>query len=105
VKEPNAERQRIAAILTCEEARGREQLANVLALKTDHTVEEAKELLAAAAVTPPPKKDNPLEVAMAQVNNPKVGVSGGEGGEGDTPAAEATRILAFVPKQFRRVSA
>lgn len=89
------ERQRIAAILNCEEAKGREQLARALALETNHTPEEAKRLLAASpvAVAAP----NALEQRMAQLGNPKVGAGAGDG-EDSSSAAEAARILAFVPK-------
>lgn len=98
LKQPTAERQRIAAILTCEEARGREELARKLALETDHTAEAARQLLAAAPVAP---KTNGFEDRMSQVQNPKVGVPV-EAANDDTPAAEVSRILNFVPKDRRR---
>jgi len=96
---PTEERQRIAAILTCEEARGREELARSLALETNHTVDAAKKLLAAAAVAPKP---NTLEARMGQIPNPKVGIPG-DAREDDSPAAEVQRILAFVPKERKRL--
>jgi signal peptide peptidase SppA len=96
------DRQRIAAILTCEEARGREDLARVLALETNHSVEAAKKLLLAAPVGS--KKTNPLEARMGQIENPKVGVSGDSPNE-ESPEAEVRRILAFVPKGRVRVAA
>jgi len=94
---PTAERQRIAAILTCEEARGREQLAQMLALETNHTLEAAQKILkaspvAAAAAT----STNALETRMSQIANPKVGV-GGEAGQENDIAAEVQKVLAFVP--------
>jgi signal peptide peptidase SppA len=97
---PTEERQRIAAILTCEEAKGREQLAQTLALETNHTVEAAKKLLSAA---PAALKANPLEARMGTIPNPTVGVSGDQREEEATPASEVQRILAFVPKERKRL--
>jgi signal peptide peptidase SppA len=96
---PTEERQRIAAILTCEEARGREELARTLALETNHTLEAAQKLLKACPVAPATAA-NALEARMGQIQNPKVGV-GHEAGTEDTAAAEVQRILAFVPKTRR----
>ena len=96
---PNEERQRIAAILNCEEACGREQLARVLALETNHTLDAAKKLLLACPAAAKPAV-NALEAHMSQIENPKVGVAADAGLE-DTPAAEVARILAFVPKNRR----
>lgn len=95
---PTVERQRIAAILTCEEARGREELARTLALETNHTIAAAKKLL---AVAPLASKANALEARMGQIPNPKVGIPG-DAGEDDSNAAEAMRVLAFVPKHLKR---
>ncbi len=92
------ERQRIAAILNCEEARGREELARVLALETDHNLEAAQKLLKAVPVATKPV--NALEARMGQIPNPKVGVAG-DAVNDDSPAAEIQRILAFVPKHRR----
>jgi signal peptide peptidase SppA len=97
---PTEERQRIAAILNCEEAKGREQLAQTLALETNHTVEAAKKLLSAAPTAP---KANPLEAKMATIANPAVGVSADQREEESTPATEVQRILAFVPKERKRL--
>ena len=95
---PTAERQRIAAILNAPEAKGREDLARMLALETDLTPEAARKVLSAAPTAE--KSTNPLAAKMAQVQNPAVGTRGPD--EQDTPAAEANRILAFVPKDRRR---
>jgi hypothetical protein len=101
---PTDERQRIAAILTCEEAKGREELARALALETNHTVEAAKKLLAAAPVAAAPAPVvNALEAHMAQIENPKVGVPAEKTEADDSPATEAQRILAFVPKDRKRL--
>ena len=45
-----SERQRITAILTCEEAKGREDLARVLALETNNSLEAVKKILTAVPV-------------------------------------------------------
>lgn len=97
---PTEERQRIAAILTCEEARGREELARTLALETNLSLDAAKKLLStspAASQT----ATNPLEARMGQIPNPKVGIQG-DAQMDDSPAAEVHRILAFVPKNRLR---
>jgi signal peptide peptidase SppA len=92
------DRQRIDAILNCEEAKGREQLAQKLALKTDHDLETCRELLRAVPVAAAPPA-NPFAAAMAAVPNPKVGT--GSGDSVDPAQAEAQRILQFVPKDRR----
>lgn len=98
--QPTNERQRIAAILNCEEARGREDLARTLALETDLSVEAAVKLLKSTPVAARPA--NPLEARMSQIRNPNVGVQPAEGAEDDSPAAEVNRVLAFVPKNRLR---
>ena len=93
------ERQRIAAILTCPEAEGREGLAQMLALETDQDVETARKVLAAApkatAAAPAPAP-NALAAEMAKIKNPEVGPAGDGGANDDSPAAEASRVLAFA---------
>jgi signal peptide peptidase SppA len=92
---PTAERQRIAAILTCEEARGREELARMLALETNHSVEAAQKILKASPVAAAATvATNALETRMSQIANPKVGVGGGQDSDID---AEVQRVLAYVP--------
>jgi signal peptide peptidase SppA len=96
------ERQRIAAILNCEEAQGRENLARTLALETDHDLATCQKILKAAPVAGTPRSAaNPLAAAMQGLQNPTVGVGSADQ---DTPAAEAERVLAFVP-QARRFKA
>ncbi|HEY1896756.1 MAG TPA: S49 family peptidase [Terracidiphilus sp.] len=97
---PTEERQRIAAILTSEEAKGREELARALALETSHSPEVAKKLLLAAPVA---KANSGFHARMNNVPNPQVGVQSEASDDKDTPTAEAQRILAFVPKDRRRV--
>lgn len=101
-----AERARCQGILTCEEAKGRKEMARHLAFNTSMSVEEARTLLKVAPkaeavpTTGPTPASNPLAAAMTQVPNPKVGT--GNSGEGaDTPEAEAASILKFVPKARR----
>lgn len=73
-----AERTRMSGILGCEEAKGRESLANHLALKTEMSVDEAKAVLAAtpvvaAASTEDKTKTNQFAEAMDKTKNPNVG--------------------------------
>lgn len=96
------ERQRIAAILTCEEATGREELARTLALETNHRLETAKRILTAAPKAAPAAA-NPLQAAMSHVPNPAVGA--GDPVASDSPAAEVQRILSFVPRDRVRAHA
>jgi len=90
-----ADRQRITAILNCEEAQGRENLARTLALETHHDVDTVKRILktAPAAAAAPAPAANALEAEMARLKNPTVGLGTADQ---DTPAAEAERVLAFV---------
>ncbi len=87
-----AERARFAAILGCEEAKGRQVLALSLASESDMEVEAAKKILAASPVAVE-KKGGAFEQAMAATPNPKVG-AGGEGGGGDDAAEESKKTLA-----------
>lgn len=71
-----AERARVQGILTCEEAKGRETLANHLAMNTEMSVDEAKTILAAAPVATaaaPKAAANPFEAAMNNSKHPNVG--------------------------------
>ncbi len=64
-----ADRERAFAILSCDEAKGREELAQRLALKTSMSVEEAKALLASA---PQAQTASRLDGLMEQAPNPNV---------------------------------
>jgi len=100
---PVDQKLRIAAILTCQEANGREQLARTLALETDLDPEAARKILTAAPLAvpaAPAPAPNRLEQAMTQVPNPKVGTSA-DAGLGDSAEADAASILRFVPKDRR----
>lgn len=74
-----AERERVAAILGSEEAKGREEQAQFLATKTSVSVPEALGILAAS---PTARSGSPLDAAMS-AGGPDVG--GGTGGD-PTPA-------------------
>jgi signal peptide peptidase SppA len=83
-----AERARVSGILGCEEAKGREAMANHLATKTDMSLEDAKALLAAAPVptAAAPATANPFESAMNATANPNVGADAASGVPGaDSP--------------------
>lgn len=71
-----AERERISAILGSEEAKGREALANHLALETDTPVDAAKGILAAANKTEEKGSETPFNDAMGK-SNPEVGADVG----------------------------
>lgn len=94
-----AERERMAGILGCDEAKDKQKLANHIALKTDMSVEDAKVMLAAAASEAAPQaaastgvEDSAFHRAMEASKHPEVGAGGGEGGEQKQSAAD--RILA-----------
>lgn len=70
------ERARFAAILNCEEAKGRGALAVSIAGTTELEADQAKAILAAAPVENQGAA-NPLAGAMAGVPNPAVGAGGG----------------------------
>ncbi len=89
-----AERARVSGIQSCEEAKGRESLANHLAFNTSMSIDEAKAMLAAA-----PKADaaatNGFKAAMDAGNHPNVGADGGNGGnEGGEKLTGAKGIIA-----------
>ena len=84
-----AERERIRAILACEEAKGRESLARTIALETDMELEAARKLLAAAQ----PESKNSFAEAMARVKNPEVGA---DADNPESETAEVRRILVLA---------
>jgi signal peptide peptidase SppA len=79
-----AERERVKAILSCEEADGRSALANHIALSTDLTVDAAKALLTASpkATAAAAAPGAAFARAMAETGNPEVGA------DGNSPAAD-----------------
>jgi len=84
-----AERERIRAILACEEAKGRELLSRTIALETDMELEAARKLLAAAQ----PESKNSFAEAMARVKNPEVGA---DADNPESETAEVRRILVLA---------
>lgn len=84
------ERARVQAITSCEEAKGREGLANHLAFATDMSVEDAKKMLSAAPAATSVSKQTPFESAMASTPNPEVGTTGG----GDAPVLSVGERMA-----------
>jgi ClpP class serine protease len=94
----SAERERIRAIMQCEEARGRDQLAQTLAFTTELDLESVRAILRTAPVTATPVPAKPLAAGMAQLPNPQVGV---KGDNDDSPQAEVLSILKYVPKRNR----
>lgn len=106
-----AERTRVSGIMGCDEAKGRESLANHIAMNTDMTLADAKAMLAAspakAEETKPAAAANPFEQAMNKDKHPNVGADGGGGGsasadEALTPEQQANAILADHAKATGR---
>jgi len=99
-----AERTRMSAILACDEAKGREALAQHIAFNTAMTTDDAKAMLAAspATVITPEKPVNPLLSAMGNIKNPSVApdkADGGDGGDDATVAlAHANNMAATLNK-------
>lgn len=98
-----AERTRQAGIRNCDEAKGREPLANHLANDTDLSVDVAKGILAAAPKAPETTDTNGgqrpsgFAGAMDATGNPVIKPDSGTGavggGEEDTPESRANRLL------------
>lgn len=89
-----AERTRVSAIQSSEEAKGREKLAAHIAFNTGMSADEARAMLAAAPIESAAAAPvNPLAAAMAGVPNAKVGAAAGD--ENDTAEAEASKIVAL----------
>lgn len=89
-----AERARMSGILGCEEAKGREAMANHLAMNTDMSVDDAKKMLAVAPKaeakvdTPAPAAATPFAAAMATTPNPNVGNGAATADEAATPSQQ-----------------
>jgi capsid assembly protease len=95
-----AERARVSAIMGCDEAKGRETLANHLAMNTDMSADAAKAVLAAApkadAKPADSKATNAFEQAMNKDKHPNVGAdsTASESGAEPTAQEQASGILA-----------
>lgn len=83
-----AERQRVKAILSCDEANGKSALANHLAFETELSVEQAQAMLKAAAPETA-GAPSPLEAAMAATGG-GAGVDAGDGDGGATGTGDQT---------------
>lgn len=94
-----AERERVAGILDCEEAKGRTALAQHLALKTSMSVDEARGVLTAAGLPAAPKADaSPFERAM-ESGNPEIPAEGAAaGGAAGAEVTGTNRLLAAYSK-------
>jgi ATP-dependent Clp protease protease subunit len=94
----SAHNQRTEAILSADEAKGREDLAKFLAFSTTLSVDAAK---AALAKSPKPAEPaaNPFEAAMRSGGNPQIGpdAPNAPGGE---PVAQAGLLTARMSKSF-----
>lgn len=92
-----AERERIQAILGCDEAANRRDLAFHLSMNTEQSVESAKGILAASpekvekAAEPAAGKDNAFAKAMEK-GNPELGA---DGGGNDEQASQETLMKEF----------
>lgn len=94
-----AERARVSGILGCEEAKGREAMANHIAMNTDMSLTDAKAMLAAAPVaaaaateaTPAAAAATPFAAAMDATKNPNVGAGAATG---DEALSGSAKILA-----------
>lgn len=78
-----AERARVNGILGCEEAKGRTELANHIAMNTDMSVDEAKAMLkvAPAQAATTHAAANPFVAAMNNSENPNVSAEASGSGE------------------------
>jgi signal peptide peptidase SppA len=91
-----AERARVSGIQTCEEAKGRESLANHLALNTDMSVDAAKAILAASPKATAPA-GNAFRAAMDSTGNPNIGADASGEADGEKPSRVA-RLLQTASK-------
>lgn len=96
------ERQRIAAIMSCDEAKGREKLANHLATQTDMSAESAKALLAVSAMESGEQKahKSALDVVMDAENSPVIGADAGA----DPEQTEAEKEASLAINMFNQAN-
>lgn len=95
----SAERSRIAAILSCEESKGRELQAQTLALETDLNADQAAKILASAPITESkPTAQNGFIAHMNGMRNHAVGTGAEPNDETDSEDAEAKAVLALFGK-------
>lgn len=89
-----SERSRIAAILSCEEAKGRELQAQTLALETELDAVQAAKILAVAPKVEATQKDSGFVAHMNSLKNHNVGTDPDESGDAD----ELSAVLALFGK-------
>lgn len=85
----SSERERINAILTSDEAKGRDGLANHFAFKTNMSVDDAKAALAASPKADDENAETPFNKEMSK-DNPDVG--GGEGGDDEEASSNPVTL-------------
>jgi signal peptide peptidase SppA len=90
-----AERARVSGIMGCEEAKGREALANHIAMNTEMSVDEAKAMLALApkTETPAASAGNGFKAAMDTGKHPNVGADNEAGAEGGDKPNRVAALL------------
>lgn len=93
-----AERARVQGIMSCEEAKGKQKLANHLAMNTDLSVDQAKGMLQVAAVEQPQDNaaagEDGFKKAMDAGKHPNVGADAGtEGKGGEQQASKADEVM------------
>lgn len=105
-----AERSRVQGIQSCEEAKGREALANHLAFNTEMSVADAKAMLAvaptAAAAPAAAATTNTLHQAMANTAQPNVGADAAAGAAGAATGEKLTseQMADAVLRDFGRAT-
>ncbi|UGY27181.1 hypothetical protein HU675_0010710 [Bradyrhizobium septentrionale] len=95
------ERTRIAAILSCPEAKGRADLANHLAFKSDIAPSDVATMLAASPVEDL-RASSPFFAAMNAIANPQVGADGYVVNQNDEQRASA--MAASIVEAHRRLN-
>lgn len=104
-----AERARVSGILNCDAAKGRESLAQHLAMNTDLSVEAATAILGAApapqAAAAPATAANPFAVAMSATTNPNIGADAGSAGSGEQLSQSQQILRDYALATGRKVTA
>ena len=96
------ERARIGAIMGCEEAKGREALANHFATQTDMSIEAAQAalLVSAKEIEPEASHKSALDVVMAKENAPEVGADSSS----DVELTESEQEAALAVSMFNQAN-
>lgn len=97
------ERSRIASIMGCDEAKGRETLANHIAFNTEMSVDDAKRMLGAsgiavvaAPVVPTKDAESPFGTVMNQAKHPEMGADKDTENPGDDDADNLMQAMSSV---------